>query len=578
MFRLVRELTGDGVVALVTGTMFTAVPYQFAHLQGHLHLLSMGWVPLYLVYLLRLLDGRGSGRDGILGGLFLGLASLASWYHLLYALVLTLVLLVYGLVAHRPTLLSRRAVRGALALGVTCFVLVGPLLIAILVTRAREVVTGAHDPVTFSADLHAFVFPNAAQGWCEAFGARFARWSGNSTENATYVGVTMLVLAAIGAGGSPLARAFLVAAVIGAVLALGPVLHVDGKIVGITLPYAYLERAVPVLAFTGVPVRFGYVMYLGLTLAAAFGLVRLRDLGERAGRLGALAAVVVPVALVLVEYRPRALITSDSAVPPPMRAWANDPTPFAVLDVWDSYRPMWHATIHRKPIVGGYLTRVPKRLEAGFQRHPVLRAIAARTAGSYWLTRRDSRIDFAWGDGSPDDTLEPDDFQVTWTGTLLVPATGTYQLWIAADDGALVSIDGRLLLRRDGACPAEGECVAHARVALTAGPHALVVRYGERAGNAAIHLWWQPPGGLRAIVPGAALRTASGTPGLDAEYEQVVSWQTGLGTEGGRTALRALGVRYVVTSDEPNRCVQEDLALPLTYAGEGVRIYEVPAP
>jgi hypothetical protein len=32
-----------------------------------------------------------------------------------------------------------------------------------------------------------------------------------------------------------------------------------------------------------------------------------------------------------------------------------------------------------------------------------------------------------------------------------------------------------------------------------------------------------------------------------------------------------------VTADAANPCVEDELALPLTYRGEGVRIYEVPA-
>jgi len=53
-----------------------------------------------------------------------------------------------------------------------------------------------------------------------------------------------------------------------------------------------------------------------------------------------------------------------------MRAWADDPDTWAVLDVWDYYRPMWYATIHRKPMVGGYLSRVPKRLDDWLDRQP----------------------------------------------------------------------------------------------------------------------------------------------------------------------------------------------------------------
>jgi hypothetical protein len=444
-FRLVRELTGDAAVAFATGTIFTAVPYQFAHLQGHLHLLAMGWLPLYLLHLLRVLDGRGRLADGVLGGMFLALASLASWYHLLYALVLTPVLVAHALLVRPRTVLAGSTVRAMLALAATWLAMVGPLVVAMLVARGREPFTGAHDALTFSADLHSFVFPNAAQRWSGLFGAHWRRWSGNTTENATYVGVTLGALAVVGAIGNARARAFQVAAAIGAVLALGPRLHVDGAVLPTTLPYAYLERALPLLRFTGVPIRFGYVMYLGLAVAAGFGLVRLR-------RSLGLPAVVTATALALLEYYPRPLITWDYGVPAPMRAWAADPTPFAVLDVWDYYRPMWHATIHRKPMVGGYLTRVPKRLEDAFYAHPVVRAVL-EGGGSHVVRRTDPAVDFAWTDAAPDASLVSSvPFTARWSGTLVAPASGRYELRLEADDAArgTVSGNGRLRRARDG--------------------------------------------------------------------------------------------------------------------------------
>lgn len=375
MFRLVRDLTGDVLVALFSGALFAAVPYQFAHLQGHLHLLSMGWIPLYLTHLLRMIRGQASYWDGLLGGVFLALASLASWYHLLYAIVVTPVLFAYGAIACRGTLFTRRSIRAALVLAATYLVIAGPLLVAILVTRAREEITGAHDSLTFSADLYSFVYPNAAQSWSGEWGAHFRNWTGNSTENAAYVGFATLGLALIGAFTHSVARPFLVAGLIGAVLALGPYLHIDGRILTMRMPYWYFERMLPPVQFMGLPIRFGYVMYLGLVVAAAFGLRRLRTLGARIAPLAGIVAMLVPFAIALYEYRPRPLITWEYPVPAPMRAWAHDRGKWAVIDAWDYYRPMWHATIHRKPIVGGYLSRVPKRLNDWLQQEPVIRSI-----------------------------------------------------------------------------------------------------------------------------------------------------------------------------------------------------------
>ena len=102
----------------------------------------------------------------------------------------------------------------------------------------------------------------------------------------------MLVLAFVGAWRDRLARALLAVAVAAALLSLGPYLHVAGKASQIRLPYSYLESALPVLKITGVPIRFGFVMYFGLVVAAAFGLVWLRTWAGGRGRAAAVAAVI----------------------------------------------------------------------------------------------------------------------------------------------------------------------------------------------------------------------------------------------------------------------------------------------
>jgi hypothetical protein len=40
--------------------------------------------------------------------------------------------------------------------------------------------------------------------------------------------------------------------------------------------------------------------------------------------------------------------------------------------------------------------------------------------------------------------------------------------------------------------------------------------------------------------------------------------------------VSALSVRYVITDDSDNACVQDELELTEVYRGEGVRVYEVP--
>jgi hypothetical protein len=568
MYRLARELTGDTLASACAGVLFTAAPYHMAHLQGHQHLTDMGWLPLYFVYLVRMLEGRARARDAALGGLFLAVASLASWYHLLYALVATPALFADAAVRHRGVLLSKGFVRQALLLAACFLAVAGPLLLGILSARGAESVAGAHDAGRFSGDLEAFFFPNLAQAYAHGFGGRAFRWSGNAAETALYAGYTALGVALAGAVLVPAARAWLAVALLGAALALGPRLRIGGQVVGAAeLPYAWLERVLPQIEFMGVPVRLGYLLYLGLIAAGALGLAELR---LRAARPAARAALALgPAVLLLAEYYPRPIAETERAVPRPMLDWARDPAPFAVLDVAGDYEMMLHAAIHRKPMTGANLTRVPDRLERWYWGHEVVRAV--RDQGVHMTEvagRADASIDFWWGGGAPDPRLPADHFRIEWTGTLEVPAAGRWTFRLTSDDAAQLWIDGRQVVENGGVHPWQERAGA---LDLAAGTHSLRAAYEETELDAGVRLEWEGPGVARQVLAEPALagglraRLFRGDPDclLDAQAA--------------RRQLQSLNVRYIVTGGGGSACAERAWGLPETYRGEGVRIYEVSA-
>lgn len=573
MYRLVRELSGDWLVSIAAGVLFTATPYHLAHVQGHQHLVSMGWLPLYFVYLHRMLTGRARPIDAGLGGLFLALASLASWYHLLYALVATPVLFAWALLRQRPHFLSRRFLRDALTLAATYLLVAGPLLLAILHTRATEPIEGAHDAVRFSGDLEAFFFPNLAQGWGHWWGGRAFHWTGNAAETALYAGYALLAAAIAGlVRGGSLARAWFAAAMLGAVLSLGPWLHVGGKVLrDVPMPYLLLEKLLPMISFMGVPVRLGYVMYLGLIICAALGLSAIRR-GISRPALSA-AVVLVPAAITLLEYTPRRFIETKVTMTPALLALADDPKAGAVLDISDDYRMMWHATLHRRPMTGGNLTRVPRRQDEWYWQLPIVRALRSPTFRHERLFERtDAVIDFDWGEGGPDPRLGNDGFRISWRGELLLPSAGTWTLHLTSDDGSSLSLGGRRVIDNGGRHPMRERSVT---LDLEAGPHPIQLDYEEVSGGAGVRLEWSSETTPRGPIPASALRTAEGEPGLRGVYFRGVK-RCGLQPGSGRAALREIGVRHLITRLDDGDCAAKELGLEELFAGDGIRLFRVP--
>lgn len=102
----------------------------------------------------------------------------------------------------------------------------------------------------------------------------------------------------------------------------------------------------------------------------------------------------------------------------------------------------------------------------------------------------EKKIDFDWGDGSPDKQIPADGFSARWTGKVTVPGDHAYRLSITSDDGCRVYIDGKLAV--DKWVP-QDSVTNEAPVDLQPGStHDLKVEYMEISGGALCRLRWRP--------------------------------------------------------------------------------------
>ena len=346
--------------SLVGGALFTFSSYHFAHADGHLNLVSLEWIPFFLLLSFRALEKPSLGR-GLVAGLALVLVTTCDLYYSLFC-GLALALIVLWTMVKRPAGgLTRSHLRALLGLSSVCAVTVAPLFGAIWWTSRHDPLLGAHPATEFSLDLLAPFIPGGHWRFHEWTAAYWSRLPGNIDESSMHVGLAALVLAAYAVrrrnelpGGRYFGAWVLVAAVF-AVLSLGPALHVVGRqITGEWLPYAWLTTAVPPLRLSGMPVRMIVMTQLALSVLASGGLAALVSRERR--RYWA-ALLVVGAAF---ELLPRPVPTTRLPTPAYVSFLASLPEPTALLDGYSSFSHalLWQ-TRHQKRMAFGYISRIP---------------------------------------------------------------------------------------------------------------------------------------------------------------------------------------------------------------------------
>ena len=355
-YLLVRELTGDARAGVLAGLVFSYFPQHMEQTLEHLNLFSIQFIPLTLLYFLRVCR-QGGRKNAVLLGVFFALNALCSW-HLGLKLLLTLLPLgVWQL--FRPS----RALRGLLrdwavaALLATVMVLpaVSPLISEAF--SAEEPYYRKPDTNRGIDPVYLLIPPFANPLWGRLVADAYIERAYQAAGFLCYLGFVPLGLAALAlarrARGAAYWSGF---GLVTLVLSIGSHPYWDGRLYeNITLPFALLQQ-IPVLDLMNVANRFLILTSLALGVLAALGWTRLRR--QTDGRFLAVAG------LVLLEYL---------WLPFPMRA--TDISPIyqqlkvsarqgAILDIPFHQRSrgaddMVAQTVHERPIGGGYHSTYP---------------------------------------------------------------------------------------------------------------------------------------------------------------------------------------------------------------------------
>jgi len=420
MYLLARYLTESRQAAFIAGLIFAFWPCRMSH-YNHPNMISVGWVPLFMLFLIRTVRCQRRNHAGqvatpatgmksaLVAGLFLALTGLARWLHLMFASGMALLYLAYSVSFERRHWTRRTVAALILAFGVA-MVLMAPLLSPLVSAQVRGSEKAedvfSTDPDLYSTDLVSYFVPDRShplfRPWLSDLWSRMRRGS--------YFGYAALALAIVGLLKGRRDRFLWFIIGLGLfVLALGPHLQVGGRSLDVTLPYSWVQDW-SVVRVVRHPNRFNVLLSLPLAVLAGYGVAWLLPLIQRVarvtspplvgGREGGVAKRPQLIqriakrprlkrpwlwtagigALVLFEYLPWPYPTVQPPMPAFYRQLAQEPGDFAILDLPMGDRTvakvyMYYATVHGKPLVEGHVSRLPVSAYGFIDSSPLLHGL-----------------------------------------------------------------------------------------------------------------------------------------------------------------------------------------------------------
>ena len=310
MFLLTRWILGTGILglrlpigatragymaAIVAGLVYTLAPFHMAHLLGHMQVMSLEWLPFYVLALLSSLHAVRNGhpwlRRAVWAAIFLIFSGLCDWYFVLYLFLFTGMTIFWVWLAEpgRPTphkllrILAPPAVTGSIFAVILSFWLV-PMVAEAL--RFRFMVRPSADLYILSASAMDFLVPNRLH---TLFRPESFTWIGNQiapvSERTIAIGYVALGLAGVAFVLARRKAAFWWgAAIFFFVLALGPQWHFgnitmedipaavrQGQEVASWTPYGLLNKLIPFMRVSRSVSRFALMVQFSMAVLAGMG-------------------------------------------------------------------------------------------------------------------------------------------------------------------------------------------------------------------------------------------------------------------------------------------------------------------
>ncbi|MDX1378030.1 MAG: hypothetical protein R3307_04205 [Anaerolineales bacterium] len=352
--------------SLVAGYIFTFSSYHFAHYYGHLNLISMEWIPLFVLCWIVLIT-RPSVLMGLASALTLWLVLLCDYYYFFYCVLAGVLIALWYIIVKKKIwlFLSREYLTPLSVFIVSTLILTGPIILPLMYLMRTDPLLDAHNPEGFGLDLLVLFIPGETWRFGHLTEGFWSKLPIGISEASVYLGYLVILLLVFmwmqrknmetAIRGETNLWFFLIGFFF--LMALGPVLRINGKpLFDAIMPYTVMEKVLPFLKLSGVPVRMVVMVTLSASVLSARAV---KILVKNFPRQIVLASFVI--VLLFVEHLPGPLPVTSTDMPEYVTALEELPNDGGLLDLAapTKHLHLYYQTRHRKPLVFGYIARTP---------------------------------------------------------------------------------------------------------------------------------------------------------------------------------------------------------------------------
>jgi len=365
-YYLIRYLVGGKFIALLGGFIYAFNPYNFAQAQHHLNIVSIQFVPVFILFLVKSLRLKRKS-DIFWAVVFMVLSALCSWHYFVYLLYFMFFYYIYLSIKNSKLFLYSEAKVCFFIFSFSVFILL-PLLVPLIKNGINySIKLDWYYHSNMVADLFGFFTPPSQHLLGEfAFIKSISfKFTGNDWIKVVYLGlINISILFLMFKYLFRIAKPYIFGMIVFMILAMGEYIHILGYSLTIPLPGFFLKY-IPLVSSVRCPARFMVFVYLFLGILVTLAL---KEIGVKCSK-GHFKKIVFSLLLVLVfiDYYSYSSAVTRVELPRGYDVIEEDSDRgFGILDLpgypdkdwWvNCDRYMMYQTLHGRPIVQGAVSR-----------------------------------------------------------------------------------------------------------------------------------------------------------------------------------------------------------------------------